>query len=343
MTELRVPALPMALGDRAPNFVLPDSAGDYQMFYERVRGRPTALIFARDAATATLEALATTLTGSGVDVICIKPEATEAPATMALWADPAGKITEAFMAQTGLGGPSMLADGAVAGVLLDRNQRLLGTGLGPPAELGLRLVAALAAWPADRDGPPDIRRQTAPVLTIPRLLDPDMCQALIRRFQDSDAVEGTVQASDADGEVQRVNHARKKRIDYPIPDVETNRALRATIGRRIAPELEKAFHFSGFTFDRFVLCSYDAERVDRFRLHRDNLIPSTKTRRFAITLNLNGGQYEGGELVFPEYGPDRYKPGDGGAVLFSCSLLHEALPVTKGVRYALLTFLRAST
>ena len=31
---------------------------------------------------------------------------------------------------------------------------------------------------------------------------------------------------------------------------------------------------------------------------------------------------------------------NGGAVVFSCSLLHEALPVTKGVRYALLTFLR---
>ena len=60
-----------------------------------------------------------------------------------------------------------------------------------------------------------------------------------------------------------------------------------------------------------------------------------------MTLNLNGDQYEGGELTFPEYGPDLYKPGDGGAVIFSCSLLHEALPVTEGTRYALLTFLRA--
>ena len=47
-----------------------------------------------------------------------------------------------------------------------------------------------------------------------------------------------------------------------------------------------------------------------------------------------------GELVFPEYGPDRYKPDDGGAVIFSCSLIHEALAVTRGRRFALLTFLR---
>ncbi len=34
-----------------------------------------------------------------------------------------------------------------------------------------------------------------------------------------------------------------------------------------------------------------------------------------------------------------YKPPTGGAVVFCCSLLHEATPVTKGVRYAFLPFL----
>ena len=70
-------------------------------------------------------------------------------------------------------------------------------------------------------------------------------------------------------------------------------------------------------------------------------MPSLKDRRFALTLNLNTEEYEGGELIFPEYGPHKYRPSSGGAVVFSCSLLHEALPVTKGRRFALLTFLRA--
>ena len=58
-----------------------------------------------------------------------------------------------------------------------------------------------------------------------------------------------------------------------------------------------------------------------------------------MTLNLNTDEYEGGELRFPEFGPNLYRPGAGDAVVFSCSLLHEALDVTKGSRFTLLSFL----
>ena len=34
-----------------------------------------------------------------------------------------------------------------------------------------------------------------------------------------------------------------------------------------------------------------------------------------------------------------YRPPSGGAVVFSCSLLHEATPVTAGTRYCVLPFL----
>lgn len=82
--------------------------------------------------------------------------------------------------------------------------------------------------------------------------------------------------------------------------------------------------------------------ADFFRPHRDNLIPELATRRFAATINLND-DYGGGGLRFPEYGPHHYRPPAGGAILFSSSLLHEAVPVVAGRRYALLTFLRAAT
>ena len=58
-----------------------------------------------------------------------------------------------------------------------------------------------------------------------------------------------------------------------------------------------------------------------------------------MTVNLNAGEYEGGDLVFPEYGRVTYRAPTGGAVVFSCSLLHEARPVTQGRRYAFLPFL----
>ena len=59
----------------------------------------------------------------------------------------------------------------------------------------------------------------------------------------------------------------------------------------------------------------------------------------AVTINLNAEDYEGGDLAFPEFGALTYRPATGDAVVFSCSLLHEALPVTRGRRYAFLPFL----
>ncbi len=47
-----------------------------------------------------------------------------------------------------------------------------------------------------------------------------------------------------------------------------------------------------------------------------------------------------GDLLFPEYGPHHYRPASGAAILFACGLLHEALPVTRGRRFTLLSFLR---
>jgi predicted 2-oxoglutarate/Fe(II)-dependent dioxygenase YbiX len=104
------------------------------------------------------------------------------------------------------------------------------------------------------------------------------------------------------------------------------------------PEVRKAFAFRATRFEGFKIACYDAAEGGHFRAHRDNLSPSTEHRRFALSLNLNEG-YEGGHLRFPEYGAYLYRPGAGGAVVFSGSHLHEALPVTRGKRYVLLSFL----
>ncbi|MEE2619026.1 MAG: 2OG-Fe(II) oxygenase, partial [Candidatus Poribacteria bacterium] len=65
---------------------------------------------------------------------------------------------------------------------------------------------------------------------------------------------------------------------------------------------------------------------------------STAHRRFAMSLNLNQG-YKGGYLRFPEFGSNLYQPEVGEALVFSCSHLHEVTEVTKGRRFALLSFL----
>jgi predicted 2-oxoglutarate/Fe(II)-dependent dioxygenase YbiX len=66
---------------------------------------------------------------------------------------------------------------------------------------------------------------------------------------------------------------------------------------------------------------------------------SYSTTIFAVTLNLNTGDYEGGALRFPEFATAPFEAPAGGAVVFSCSLLHEAFPVTRGRRFGLFTFL----
>ena len=102
--------------------------------------------------------------------------------------------------------------------------------------------------------------------------------------------------------------------------------------------MQRAFAFRATRFEGFKIACYDAASQGFFRPHRDNLSPSTAHRRFAMSLNLNE-DYKGGQLRFPEYGLDLYRPEAGAALMFSCSNLHEVVPVTRGRRFALLSFL----
>jgi predicted 2-oxoglutarate/Fe(II)-dependent dioxygenase YbiX len=83
---------------------------------------------------------------------------------------------------------------------------------------------------------------------------------------------------------------------------------------------------------------YASEDGGHFRPHRDNTTRGTSHRRFAVSINLNS-EFEGGEVGFPEYGPRTYKAPAGGAVVFSCSLLHSVSRVTAGRRLAFLPFI----
>ena len=110
------------------------------------------------------------------------------------------------------------------------------------------------------------------------------------------------------------------------------------MNRRINPSLERAYQFKATRIERYLIACYEAER-GYFRPHRDNTTKGTAHRKFAVTINLNADDYDGGDLRFPEFGQRTYRAPTGGAILFSCSLLHEATPVTRGRRFAFLPFL----
>ena len=102
--------------------------------------------------------------------------------------------------------------------------------------------------------------------------------------------------------------------------------------------IQRGLMFAATRIERYVVACYDAADRAVFHPHRDSTTQGTAHRRFACSIHLNGG-FEGGDLRFGEFGPATYRPPVGGAVVFSCALLHEATRVTRGRRYAFLPFL----
>ncbi|MDQ4088104.1 MAG: 2OG-Fe(II) oxygenase [Pseudomonadota bacterium] len=178
----------------------------------------------------------------------------------------------------------------------------------------------------------------APVLVVPNVLEPDLCRHLIKLYEENGGEESGFMR-EVDGKTVRVLDPNfKQRRDYLIEDAELRQGIVARMRRRLNPALERAFQFRATRIERYLVACYEAG-AGHFRPHRDNTTKGTAHRRFAVTINLNAEEYEGGDLRFPEYGQRTYRAPTGGAVLFSCGLLHEATPVTKGRRFAFLPFL----
>jgi peroxiredoxin/predicted 2-oxoglutarate/Fe(II)-dependent dioxygenase YbiX len=186
--------------------------------------------------------------------------------------------------------------------------------------------------------PPVVAARQAPVLFIPRVLDPDFCRTLIQLHQTQGGRDSGFMR-EVDGKtVEILDYGFKKRRDINLADTPLLDTINHLVLRRVKPEIEKAYQFSITRFERHIVACYDSANQGFFNRHRDNTTKGTAHRRFAMTLNLNTGEYEGGYLHFPEYGRQLYRPETGEAVIFSCSLLHEATPVTNGQRFALLSF-----
>ena len=179
----------------------------------------------------------------------------------------------------------------------------------------------------------------APILVVPRVFEPDLCQALMTHYDQHGGEESGFMREVAGRTVLITDPDFKRRQDQEIIDQNLLAATMHRIHNRLVPEIYKAFQFRATRIERHIVACYDSISGGFFRPHRDNTTKGTAHRRFAVTLNLNAGEYEGGQLRFPEFGRKTYVAPAGGAIVFSCSLLHEATPVTAGRRYAYLPFL----
>ncbi len=208
---------------------------------------------------------------------------------------------------------------------------------GPDANDLDALLALLQSLP--NIGPPYLALTQAPVLVVPRVFEPGLCEVLIDYYAKHDNEDSGFMREVNGKTVGMVDYSHKRRRDCQIDDEALRTACMRRIYHRLIPEIEKAFQFKANRIERYIVACYDGTEKGHFRAHRDNTTPGTAHRKFAVSLFLNSGNYEGGQLRFPEFGPALYSAPVGGAVVFSCSLLHEATPVIAGTRYMFLPFL----
>lgn len=178
----------------------------------------------------------------------------------------------------------------------------------------------------------------APIIMLPNVFEPELCQKLIGLYERKGGEESGIMR-EMDGKTVVVkDHGHKRRKDYDIEDKDVIAETQGRFVRRIVPEIRKVHQFTVTRMERYIVACYAAEDEAHFRAHRDNTTKGTAHRRFAVSVNLND-DFDGGEVSFPEYGSRGFKAPAGGAVIFSCSLLHAVSMVTRGRRYAFLPFL----
>ena len=225
--------------------------------------------------------------------------------------------------------------GAVSGANYQPHWLLLDRALRVVARLPLgEGEKAIALLRSIRDEPEE---SWAPVLRVPNVLEPQLCAELIRRYE-AEGGEESGFMRDVEGKtVMLLDPVHKQRRDWIVQDQALIATVLNRLNRHLTVPIQRAFQFKPTRIERHLVACYEAE-AGHFRPHRDNTTKGTAHRQFAVTINLNQ-DYEGGDLRFPEFGERTYRAPPGGAIIFSCSLMHEATPVTSGRRYAFLPFL----
>ncbi|HEY6982202.1 hypothetical protein [Reyranella sp.] len=343
-------ALLLRPGDRVPDFALPGLDGKFRKFVWSFTGQPVVLVATDALQSLDADHLATLAAAcKAASAGLVVATGTAVAAASPIWGKLGGeaggclllcdgdrKFVPALLSQGGIGF-GQAAGPRTRAIVLDPNQRVAATFDSRPLLAAAEAIGGLADSVRSNGGRDQaIKCPMAPVLVLPRVFEPEFCGQVIRLWH-----KGDHQDSGVSSRYGNVGVAELKRTeDYMIVEPMMQKAISDRLAYRIGPELAKAFAFDReFTFDAHVVLSYSAEGHHFFSAHRDNGAPTTADRAFAVSLNLND-DFEGGELVFPEYAGVRVSPPAGAAAVFSCSVLHEALPVTRGRRFVLTTFFR---
>lgn len=342
------PAAPLAIGEALPALALLDCNGEeVALRSDRVMGNPVVLALAPRAEGALVEALgralgeaAERLRAEGVLVFLVAPEAWDAGRlgvedtrrNLRLLVDPARRLkvrtdaaeAEAFLLVAAPNGRVSWGYALKAETLLER--------VAEAVETARALVTR--ARPALVDRQP-------PVLTLEKVLEPALCEALLAQFAKPvpawpkrDLKSGGFTAETGDFKI-REHEPHARLTEHVLREPSLVRPLAQRFRSRVVPEIAKAFQVQIAQQEPFRIVRYDGAEGGFVAPHRDNPTAEMAHRKFTISVVLNTGQFQGGVLRFPEYGAQGYVMPVGGAVVWSASLLHEVTPVTGGMRYML--------
>lgn len=319
-------------GDPLPWLIFPQTPEIPPLRIEALGGHFAIICFLAtngQGATAEIDALARGLAGSMIMVVLVTDGTADplppARRNLHLAADPGGVLRTAFGASAG----------CCACFVASPRLALLYEKHFASDALGLATMQALSGQlPRDLQG--YNRQVPPPVLLLENIIEPALAAEIITAYQGGRRFVSP--ALTETGGIATADHsARKSRTDGMLSP-HHQREVEERLFGRIAPEIARAFQFQVSGIDRVVVGCYEARKGGRFNAHRDNTLDETRHRRFAVSINLNDG-YEGGFIGFPEYSGSFYQPPTGGAIAFSCSMMHLVTPITAGARYALLFFL----
>jgi hypothetical protein len=174
----------------------------------------------------------------------------------------------------------------------------------------------------------------APVIVLPNVFDHGLCDQLVKLYDNGVSRDSGFMRHN----VEVFDRSFKSRRDYLIEDEGIKTSIQKRIAACIVPEIRKLFFMDVTRMERFLVAKYAADENGHFNPHRDNGQRVTAHRRFAVSLALND-DFEGGDLLFPEYNRKPHKIPKGWAIVFPCAILHALERVTRGNRYAFLPFL----
>jgi peroxiredoxin/predicted 2-oxoglutarate/Fe(II)-dependent dioxygenase YbiX len=337
---------PLSIGDSAPWFVARSASNERYTFYS-VAGRHVALAFYGTTKTQFGQKINaffdTALSKRGDKSLCFFGVSTdsddeklnrvaEKPYGMRYLWDFDQKISTLYKAVSTSGEFQALV------YILDPMLRVVQVFIFSPDDENFDVLQDYLNGLPKKDAP-YLAKPQAPVLVVPNIFEPDLCKQLIEYYE---KVGGTDSGfmREVDGKtVGMLDYSHKRRRDCTLEEGVLRTACIDSIFNKLVPVIALAFQFHTTRMERTLMACYDAEEQGHFSAHRDNTTQGTAHRKFAVSLFLNSGDYEGGYLKFPEFGSGHFAAPTGGAVVFSCSLLHQATQVTKGRRYMFLPFL----